>query len=429
MMSKKGTLSQRTMTTNTKFQKILPCFVVLLLILGLSSSLSPYGSARLSEKRSAYFPGKGDIWEKRTPEELGIDSRLLQEAIDYAMANEWSGPKDPKDAITQSFAREPFGTLIGPTKLRGGVAGIILKNGYIAAEWGDTKRVDMTFSVTKSYLSTMAGLALDHGLIHDVDDPVKDYVKDGKFDSEHNSKITWHHLLQQTSDWSGTLWEKPDWADRPPADVKWDDLRNRELKEPGTNFKYNDVRVNLLAYSLLQIWRMPLPVLLREKIMDPIDASPTWRWHGYKNSWVDIDGLKMQSVSGGGHWGGGMFISTRDHARFGLLFLRKGKWDGKQLISEKWIDMLRIPSSANPTYGYMWWLNTNKRPIRSAPESVYYAAGFGGNYIVVDNEHDLVVVVRWVGSSRTLDGIMKRVLASFNTTFPAREKKNKEARK
>jgi CubicO group peptidase (beta-lactamase class C family) len=124
-----------------------------------------------------------------------------------------------------------------------------------------------------------------------------------------------------------------------------------------------------------------------------------------------------------------MFISTRDHARFGLLFLRKGKWDGKQLISEKWIDMLRIPSSANPTYGYMWWLNTNKRPIRSAPESVYYAAGFGGNYIVVDNEHDLVVVVRWVGSSRTLDGIMKRVLASFNTTFPAREKKNKEARK
>jgi CubicO group peptidase (beta-lactamase class C family) len=406
---------------------------LLLLILGLSSSSSfssPYEAARLAEKRSVYFPGKGDKWEKRTPEELGMNSRLLQEAVDYAKANEWRGPKDPKAAITQSFAREPYGTLIGPTKLRGGAAGIILKNGYIVAEWGDTKRVDMTFSATKSYLSTMAGLALDNGLIHDVDDQVKDYVKDGKFDSEHNSKITWHHLLQQTSDWSGILWEKPDWADRPPRDVKWDDLRNRELKEPGTNYKYNDVRVNLLAYSLLQIWRRPLPVLLREKIMDPIDASPTWRWHGYKNSWIDIDGLKMQSVSGGGHWGGGMFISTRDHARFGLLFLRKGKWNGKQLISEKWIDMLRIPSSANPTYGYMWWLNTSKRQIASAPESVYYAAGFGGNYIVVDNEHDLVVVVRWAGSTGTLNGIMKRIFTSMevNTLSLAQEKKKENTR-
>jgi CubicO group peptidase (beta-lactamase class C family) len=420
-MSKKGTLSLRTMTANTKFQKILPCLVLFLLILGLSSSPSHYEAARLAEKRSAYFPGKGDIWEKRTSEELGMDSRLLQDAIDYAMANEWRGPKDLKDAITQSFSREPYGTIIGPTKSRGGAAGIIIKNGYIVAEWGDTKRVDMTFSVTKSYLSTMAGLALDQGLIHDVDDPVKDYVKDGKFDSE----ITWHHLLQQTSDWSGILWEKPDWADRPPRDVKWDDLRNRELKEPGTYYKYNDVRVNLLAYSLLQIWRKPLPVLLREKIMDPIDASPTWRWHGYENSWIEIDGLKMQSVSGGGHWGGGMFISTRDHARFGLLFLRKGKWNGKQLISEKWIDMLRIPSSANPIYGYMWWLNTDKRPIPSAPETVYYALGFGGNCIVVDNEHDLVVVVRWAGSTKTLNGIMMRIIASLevNTHSPAQEKK------
>ena len=127
-----------------------------------------------------------------------------------------------------------------------------------------------------------------------------------------------------------------------------------------------------------------------------------------------IDGMKMQSVSGGGHWGGGMFISTRDHARFGLLFLRRGKWNEKQLISEKWIDMLKVPTPANPSYGYMWWLNTDRRQIPSAPESVYYAAGFGGNYIVVDNEHDLVVVVRWVGSTQTLDGIMKLILASMD---------------
>jgi CubicO group peptidase (beta-lactamase class C family) len=407
----------------TYLSKKIRAFVFLFLLLFISSISSypfPYDAAQSAEKGTVYFPGKGDLWEKRTPEELGMDSDLLQEAVDFALANEWQGPKVLKKAIVQSFSTEPYGSITGPTKPRGGPAGIVIKNGYIVAEWGDTQRVDMTFSVTKSYLSTMAGLALDQGLIHDVHDPVKNYVQDGKFDSEHNAKITWHHLLQQTSDWSGILWDKPDWADRPPRDANWEAIRNRELKEPGTSYKYNDVRVNLLAYSLLQIWRRPLPVLLREKIMDPIDASPTWRWHGYENSWIELDGLRMQSVSGGGHWGGGMFINTRDHARFGLLFLRNGKWNGKQLISEKWIDMLRIPGSANPFYGYMWWLNTDKRPIPSAPESVYYALGFGGNCITVDDEHDLVVVVRWAGSTQTLNGIMMRIMASLKANAQPR---------
>ena len=60
--------------------------------------------------------------------------------------------------------------------------------------------------------------------------------------------------------------------------------------------------------------------------MEPIGASSTWRWYGYENSWVEIDGQKVQSVSGGGHWGGGMFINAYDMARFGYLFLRNGKW-------------------------------------------------------------------------------------------------------
>ena len=100
------------------------------------------------------------------------------------------------------------------------------------------------------------------------------------------------------------------------------------MHEPGTFYEYNDVRVNLLALAALHVWRRPLPQVLRELVMDPIGASNTWRWNGYENSWVTIDGLRMQSVSGGGHWGGGMFISSRDHARFGLLFLRGGTWAG-----------------------------------------------------------------------------------------------------
>lgn len=415
MLQRQESISKaRKKIISDRILKSLVCLFVFYIILSFSFPLSSRHLGQSAAGDSDYFPGRSDAWQERKPEDLGIDSRLLQEAIDFAIANEWQGPKDLKISITQGFAEEPYGEILGPTKERGTSNGMILKNGYIVAEWGDTERVDMTFSVTKSYLSTVAGLALDRGLIQSVSDPVKNYVTDGKFDSEHNAKINWHHLLTQTSDWSGILWDKPDWSDRPPNEVKWEELRNRELKEPGTYFKYNDVRVNLLAYSLLQVWRESLPKVLRERILDPINASSTWRWNGYKNSWVVLDGVKIQSVSGGGHWGGGMFISTRDQARFGLLFLRRGKWNGKQLISEEWIEMLKVPTLANPGYGYMWWLNTDRKALPSAPETIFYAAGFGGNYIVVDNEHELVVVVRWVGSTQTLDGIMRRVLASID---------------
>ena len=291
---------------------------------------------------------------------------------------------------------------------------MIIKNGYIVGQWGDINRVDMDFSATKSYLSTVAGVALDEKLIKNINDKVNQYVWDGTFEGEHNSKITWQHLLTQSSDWYGNLFDIYDWADRPAKDGKLDDLRSRKLFEPGEHFKYNDVRVNLLAYSLLQVWRKPLPVVLKEKIMDPIGASTTWRWYGYENSFVNIDGIMMQSVSGGGHFGGGLFINTIDQARFGLLFLRKGKWKDKQIISDKWVNAVHQPSPANKSYGYMWWTNLeNKLP--SVPAGVYYAEGFGGNYIIVDNTHDLVVVARWLDTDKTNE-LLNLIIKSISET-------------
>ena len=347
----------------------------------------------------SYYPKKTD-WTEKEAKEVGFKSTKLSEAVDFAMNNEYSGEQDLRVAILKGFSREPDHKLQGPTKLRGGPAGLIIKDGYIVAEWGDTDRVDMTFSVTKSYLSTTAGLAYDDGLIGSMNDKVEDYVWDGTFIGEHNSKITWEHLLQQTSDWSGALFGLYDWADRPDRKAKYDDWKYRELKEPGTSFKYNDVRVNVLSYSLLNIWRKPLPQVLKERIMDPIGASTSWRWFGYKDSWTLMDGLKMESVSGGGHHGGGLFINTNDHARLGLLFSRKGKWNDQQLISEEWVEMIQKPATANESYGYMWWLNRGSRQWEGTPDHLYYAAGFGGNFIVVDQEKDLVIVTRWLEPSK-----------------------------
>lgn len=342
-----------------------------------------------------YFPPRGE-WERKPPKAMGFDAGRLQSALVLAQETAVTEPSDLAQVITDSFSpREPDFRLYGPTKPRAGSAGLVIRGGYIVGEWGDLERVDMTFSVAKSYLSTVAALALRDGLLTDLHEPAGRLVRDGKFESEHNRRISWHHLLQQTSDWSGTLWDVPDWADRPEGEDRslWP---NRELHEPGSYFKYNDVRVNLLAYSLLQVWREPLPRVLKREVMDPIGASDTWRWHGYENSWVTLDGLQMQSVSGGGHFGGGIFINTLDHARFGLLFLRGGKWQGNDILPEGWIDALRKPAQARPDYGYMWWLNTGRERIPTAPEDVFLAAGFGGNYIYVDQQNDLLVVLRWV---------------------------------
>ena len=358
-----------------------------------------------------YFPERHE-WEERDASDLSINESVLEEAIEFAKANEYTGPKDIRRAILKGFEREPYHKLLGPTKKRGGPAGVVIKNGYIVAKWGDVDRVDMTFSVTKSYLSTMAGLALDEGLIEDVHDPVHEYVWDGTFRGEHNSKVTWDHLLNQSSDWSGELFGIKDWADRPPKEGDLDDWRFRELRDPGSHYEYNDVRVNVLAYSLLQVWRRPLPMVLKEKIMDPIGASTTWRWHGYDHSWTLVDGIKMQSVSGGGHSGGGIFINTLDHARFGLLFLNNGKWNDQQLISEDWVKAVQQPSQANESYGYMWWLNRGERTNPDAPSDIYYASGFGGNYIFVDQEHDVVIVTRWLNPPAR-EEFLSRIMKAF----------------
>ncbi|MFW5927380.1 MAG: serine hydrolase domain-containing protein [Wenzhouxiangella sp.] len=351
-------------------------------------------------------------WPGIEPSEAGFDPQRLEHAVEFARERAETEPSDLHQVIHDAFApREPDFRILGPTRPRAGDSGMIVRDGRLVASWGDTERVDMTFSVVKSYLGTLAGIALRDGLIDDVHDPVADYVTGDWFASEHNRKITWHHLLNQTSDWSGTLWDVPDWADRPEGDDP-DEWPDRELHEPGTRFKYNDVRINLLAFNLLQVFREPLPAVLKREIMDPIGASNTWRWHGYENSWVELDGLKMQSVSGGGHFGGGLFISTEDHARFGLLMENRGVWDGKRLLPDDWFDTIREPTPVREDYGYLWWLNTDREAVPAAPESAYYAAGFGGNYIYVDECNDLVVVLRWIPE---FDAVMERILGALET--------------
>ena len=383
------------------------------------SPTTPQGAVG-AQAQAPYFPERFD-WQHKTAGEVGMNPALVAEAVQLAVAADTPGPHDMTQFLTNSFGKEPFFSLVGPIKDRGPASGVITRHGYIVAEWGDPNRADISNSVTKTFLTTVVGLAVQRGLIKDVNDYARDYMPPhvDLFDAPHNQKIKWDDLLRQTSDWQGTLWGKPDWADR-PVGATVEEQTNRKLWEPGAHFKYNDVRVNVMALAALQVWRKPLPEVLREEVMNPIGASSTWRWYGYENSWVDVDGHKVQSVSGGGHWGGGMFINSYDMARFGYLYLRNGKWKDKQIMSEKWIKMARTPGSDNKTYGFAnWYLNTDQKPLPAAPATVVRFVGNGSNIVYIDWDNDIVAVFRWIRNDRALNEVVAKMYASLKSASTA----------
>lgn len=371
-------------------------------VLALALAVTALVAAR-EQAATRHFPPAGD-WPKRDPAALGLDPAKLDEAIKAALATENTNTRDLSVDIPNTFRNEaPYNNLIGPTQERAAANLLVIYKGYAVASVGDTARADMTFSVTKTFLSTVVGEAFERGLIKDLNDKAAAYMPKGVdlFTSPHNAKITWDHLLRQTSNWSGTIWGKPDWADRPPrgqTDPK--EWEKRAMVEPGTEFEYNDARVNALALATLYLFKEPLPAVLKREIMDPIGASSTWHWEPYENAYVTIDGKRMPSIPGGGHHGGGMFISGWDMARFGYLFLNNGKWGDRELVTEKWIQMARTPG-VNQGYGFMnWYFNANR------PNRVSFQ-GNGPNTIYIDWEHDLVVVTRWLrGGNAFVDAVV-----------------------
>jgi len=404
-----------------------------LLALVLPVALDAQNAPRTPRGAAAtpYVPAAS--WERRAPSAMNVDSAKLAAAIAFAVQNEARAPRDMEESHYRSFGREPFGQGIGPFKPRGEPTGVILRGGYVVASWGEPDRVDMTHSVTKSFLSVVTGLAFDRGLVRSVDEPVHlsqapTYALRLQAPSEpgstygrpmfidpwntpHNRSITWDHMLRQVSDWEGTLWGKPEWADRPAQDASTWTTRARNA--PGSVYEYNDVRVNVLALAATNVWRRPLPEVLDELVMSPIGASRTWRWNGYDNAWITLDGRAVQVVSGGGHWGGGMFINAWDMARFGLLTQRRGMWGTQRILSEEWVTRSLTPTPAQPTYGYMnWFLNTDRKWMPSAPASAFGHVGNGTNLVFVAPEQDLVIVVRWI-ENRAIDEFLGMVLGAL----------------
>ena len=349
--------------------------------------------AALPAADTPYYPPPGQ-WARKTPAEMGMNPAKLNEAIEFMKRHETVSPA--RDFSDQEIVN---GRLLGsiPTE-RAATNALIIRHGYIVAEFGDTTRPDPTYSVAKSVLSTITGIAVRDGLIRSVEDPVANLIKDGGYDSPHNHAVTWRNHLQQESEWEGEMWGKnADFIGKEAFGRA--EMKPRAIEAPGTHYEYNDVRINRFALSLLRLFKKPLPDVLRDEVMIPIGASTTWKWVPYTNAYVDIDGKRMASMSGGTRWGGGLWINSYDLARFGLLWERGGKWGDRQIVSPAYVKMATTASAHGPDYGFLWWLNTTGKQWPGSPTTSFEAVGQGGNIIHVDPARDLVVVWRWSAQS------------------------------
>ena len=374
-----------------------------------------------------------------------------QDVVRFAQVNESTWCRDPGLADgggagwgIHHLDPAPWNRLKGPVAARGPASGLIEVGGRIVCSWGEPDRADYTFSVAKTYLALLAGIASREGLLVDVDEPVVNRVPGIGFDHGAARSISWRHLLQQTSEWEGSCFGVPDQVDRyrrigfqpaaPDAGqgfalpVKGD---ARPLRAPGTFWEYNDVRINQLSLALLHLFREPLPEVFAREVLRPIGASNDWSWLGYDDSTVEIDGQRMQSVPGGTHWGGGVRISARDQLRIARMLLDRGlarrQPDSRRtgggaadlldvgavrVLPSEWIDRMLEPCAIAPFYGFLGWLNRERVVMPSASAQSWFAIGAGSSIVWHDASRDLVAVFRWIEATAT-DGLVARVLAAL----------------
>lgn len=351
---------------------------------------------------------------------MNIDHAKLQQAVDFSIAHETSWDRDNSENWGIHTADQPpWNRLLGPVHPRGAVSGVVRVGGRQVMAWGEPDRADLTFSIAKTYLALLAGVAHAQGLLPDLDEPVVARVRGIGFESPHNQPVTWMQLLQQTSEWEGACFGVPDQVDRyrhlqyqPAREPAYaEGIRKgdaRPLQAPGSFWEYNDVRINQLSLALLHLFGRPLPDVFRQFIAQPAGASDDWRWEGYDNSWVNIDGQRMQSVPGGTHWGGGLSISSADQALIGQMMLDDGRVGDRQIIPKAWIRRMLAPCPIAPWYGTLVWLNRLRSVFPSASAASYFCIGAGASMVWIDPDRDLVAVVRWIDGAR-IDGFCRRV--------------------
>ena len=252
-------------------------------------------------------------------------------------------------------------------------------------------------SVSKSITSLCIGIAIDKGFIKSVDQSVFDYLPDHQsLRRDGKEKITIEHLLTMTSGLEWGEWNTPLSSEKNDIVGIWFQdkdpvsfiLEKPLIKEPGTVFNYSGGNTILLGEIIRQATKMDLEMFAKQYLFKPLGIDSVIWGLRYKNGVIEA--------------GGGLEIRPRDLVKIGALCLNKGKFKGRQIVSEKWIEKCSTPYANNTHifipghfsgshgYAYSWWLKSYKKAGKEF--NMFHAVGWGGQDLIILPELNMVVV-------------------------------------
>lgn len=325
-------------------------------------------------------------WMEASPESQGIDSCRLKAAMDY---------------LKQEASH------VGIEEV------VLVRNGYMIWKGNQIGNRHVVYSCTKSFTSTVLGLLVDDGACT-LDTLAADYLP---YLKEKYSKIALKHFATMTSGYNAIGHTYDEDGSLNPF------VPNEPMFSPGTKFMYWDDATNLYGNVLTRIANESMKDFFKRRIADKIGMS-NWDWIGFG----EIDGLYV--CSGAGNNERGIMISARDMARFGLLYLNKGCWNGEQLLSESWvlnatgpqvpyyIPFIVYPSrphlDGRGIYGFNWWVNgvkfNGERRFTKAPINTFFASGYCNNKCFVIPEWNMVFVMLGTEPKRITDDTFNEFL-------------------
>jgi len=308
----------------------------------------------------------GTEWQKVAPAAVGLDAAKLNEIAAQA---------------------------------RGGRSNclVVVRDGKLAGEWyfrgtGPNTAQDV-FSVTKSVTGTLVGIAQDDGDLR-IGERAAKWIPQWR--GTQSAAVTVRNLLSMDSgrEWSALT----DYLRLLPApDRTAFAIGLGQDAAPGDVWAYNNAAVQTLDPVLANATGEDASTFAERRLFGPLGMTHT-------SLGTDRAGNPQLFE--------GMQSTCRDLARFGLLILNKGNWDGKRLISQQCLQEATTSSAHGPDYGYLWWLNTQQKQWPSGPASSFAAVGNGGNIIWIDPEHDVVLVWHWHEPGKAVDEMIRRIVAS-----------------
>jgi CubicO group peptidase (beta-lactamase class C family) len=344
----------------------------------IAAALGVYGWAWFSTDESTF--ARALIWRES---DVGDQHRFPARRIPAATRAS-PLPVGPEADLVRRREASELDEFLGETDT---LAFVVVHGDRLVSEryFGDTTRESLltSFSVAKSFVSTLVGIAIDQGLIGSIEDPVTDYLPELAARDPDFREITLRHLLTMSSGIRYREGGFPSLGDDTYTyyGVDLRDIalsRTRIEQPPGLAWHYNDYNTLLLGLVLERTIGTSVSDFMATRLWQPLgaEADATWSLDSERSGFEKMEsGLNARAV---------------DYARFGLLFLHNGQWDGRRIVSEDWV---RAATSAENTadpayysgYRYFWWMDV-QRPGR------FYAMGKYGQYIYVAPDADAVIV-------------------------------------